>query len=174
MASEFTINSQSIETKINQLLPSQAGSGAGVDFSASTMIIPIVDLTESAQGSQLREDLQTSFSHGSITQFNVTNTTSTLINNTGYWRVFGSLSSNIGAAAKQANFVINDGSTDKKVLEFKTISAISPNELNFVPFDFTIFLEAGDSFIGSTTTSGMSLLGCTRQIATITGELVNP
>ena len=46
MAQEFTINSESIESKINQLLPSQGGKGAGIDFSASTMVIPIVDLTE--------------------------------------------------------------------------------------------------------------------------------
>ena len=36
MAQEFTINSTAIESKINQLLPSQGGFGAGVDFSAST------------------------------------------------------------------------------------------------------------------------------------------
>ena len=59
MASEFTIKSEQIESKINQLLPSQGGYGAGVDFSASTMVIPIVDLTETAEGSALRQDLQT-------------------------------------------------------------------------------------------------------------------
>ena len=60
MAQEFTINSEAIESKINQLLPSQAGFGAGIDFSASTMVIPIVDLTETAEGSGLRQDLQKS------------------------------------------------------------------------------------------------------------------
>ena len=54
MAQEFTIKSQQIEDKINQLLPSQGGFQAGVDFSASTMVIPIVDLTETAEGSALR------------------------------------------------------------------------------------------------------------------------
>ena len=68
MAQEFVINSEAIESKINQLLPSQGGFGAGVDFSASTMVIPIVDLTETASGSALRQDLQTSLG------FEVTNT----------------------------------------------------------------------------------------------------
>ena len=45
MAQEFTIKSSQIEDKINQLLPSQGGMGAGIDFSASTMVIPIVYLT---------------------------------------------------------------------------------------------------------------------------------
>ena len=62
MAQEFTINSSAIESKINKLLPSQGGFGAGVDFSASTMVIPIVDLTESAEGSGVRQDLQTASS----------------------------------------------------------------------------------------------------------------
>ena len=63
MAQEFTIKSQSIEDKINQLLPSQGGFQPGVDFSASTMVIPIVDLTETAEGSSLRQDLQLSLIH---------------------------------------------------------------------------------------------------------------
>ena len=77
MAQEFTIKSQQIEDKINQLLPSQGGFQAGVDFSASTMVIPIVDLTETAEGSSLRQDLQTSISHNTATTFSVANTTST-------------------------------------------------------------------------------------------------
>ena len=51
MGQEFTINSAAIESKINELLPSQGGYGAGIDFSASTTIIPIIDLTETASGS---------------------------------------------------------------------------------------------------------------------------
>ena len=79
MAEEFTIKSTTIEDKINQLLPSQGGFGAGVDFSASTMVIPIVDLTETAEGSVLRQDLQSALSHGSITSFKVAGATTTLV-----------------------------------------------------------------------------------------------
>ena len=57
MAQEFTINSTAIEDKINQLLPSQGGFQPGVDFSASTMVIPIVDLTETAEGSDVQVNL---------------------------------------------------------------------------------------------------------------------
>ena len=83
MAQEFTIKSPDIEDKINQLLPSQGGFGAGVDFSASTMVIPIVDLTETAEGSSLRQDLQTALSLTSVTRTFTNNTTNTLINTTG-------------------------------------------------------------------------------------------
>ena len=62
MGSEYFINSQELEDKVRNLLPSQGGAGAGFDLSASTQIIPIIDLTESAEGSNIRQDLQTSFS----------------------------------------------------------------------------------------------------------------
>ena len=51
MGQEFFINSQELETKVRQLLPSQGGAGQGFDLSASTQIVPIIDLTESAEGS---------------------------------------------------------------------------------------------------------------------------
>ena len=57
MGQEFFINSQDLESKIRKLLPSQGGAGAGFDLSASTQIIPIIDLTESATGSNLRQDI---------------------------------------------------------------------------------------------------------------------
>ena len=89
MGQEFVIKSTTLEDKINQLLPSQGGAQAGVDLSASTTIIPIVDLTESAEGSVLRQDLQTALSFNKVTSTSATNQTVTVINTTGYWRVFG-------------------------------------------------------------------------------------
>ena len=61
MAQEFVIKSKILEDKINQLLPSQGGAQAGIDLSATTQIVPIIDLTESAEGSTLRQDLQTAY-----------------------------------------------------------------------------------------------------------------
>ena len=88
MAQEFIIKSQKLEDKINQLLPSQGGFQAGVDLSASTQVIPIVDLTETAEGSDVRADLQTALSFRTVTAFVVQNANTTIINTTGYFRVF--------------------------------------------------------------------------------------
>ena len=62
MAQEFFINSEALERKVRQVFPSQGGKGAGFDLSASTQVVPIVDLTETAEGSVLRTDLQTAVS----------------------------------------------------------------------------------------------------------------
>ena len=89
MGQEFFINSEELENKIRSLLPSQGGAGAGFDLSASTQIIPIIDLTESAEGSNVRQDLQTAFSLNTITATNVQNSNNTIISTTGYFRING-------------------------------------------------------------------------------------
>lgn len=167
MAQEFTINSQDIETKINQLLPSQGGFGAGVDFSASTMVIPIVDLTETAEGSNVRQDLQTALSFTSITTYSVNNATTTIINTTGYYRVFGNFSKSTNGNGKMQ---LNDGTTTKDIMEFAVPSG-SENDIEL--FDFNIFLKAGES-LQIIASSNARINGCTRQIADISGNLVNP
>jgi len=174
MAQEFTIKSQAIEDKINQLLPSQGGYQAGVDFSASTMVIPIVDLTESAEGSDVRADLQTAFSHNSITANFVDNsTTTTLVTTTGYFRVFGNGFCNDASGSDQLfKIFLNDGSTDKNVFVVQIDRTATGSHLNS-DFDFVVFLSAGDS-LKATATSQASGNVTTRQIADINGNLVNP
>ena len=173
MAQEFTIKSQQIEDKINQLLPSQGGFQAGVDFSASTMVIPIVDLTETAEGSSLRQDLQTSISLDSATVFDIKNTTTTVINTTGYWRVFGQFNINSGSGARTLTWQLTDGTTTKKILINRQL-ATSFAGIPSVFFDFIIFLKAGDSLQGISSSNDASLVGSVRQIADINGNLVNP
>ena len=173
MAQEFVIKSDAIETKINQLLPSQGGFQPGVDFSASTMVIPVVDVTESAEGSVLRQDLQTAYSHGSITEFNVENSTSTIINTTGYWQVLLNSQIMTGAPSQQNEVIINDGTTDKIVFNHHSPQN-NVNGNSTVAQEFVVKLGAGDSLnVKSSSTSGV-LAGCVRQIADINGNLVNP
>jgi|TARA_R110002110_G_scaffold243349_1_gene459900 hypothetical protein len=167
MGQEFFINSQELESKIRQLLPSQGGAGAGFDLSASTQIIPIIDLTESAEGSNVRADIQTSLSHSKITSFNISNAQTTILNNTGYFRIFGVVTV---AGSTNCQFNITDGSTSKFL---KNYAGSSTNTGNFA-FDFVVFLEAGDSVNILSTDANSTAIGCTRQIADITGNLVNP
>jgi hypothetical protein len=168
MGQEYFINSQELQDKISNLLPSQGGAGAGFDLSASTQIIPIIDLTESAQGSDVRADLQTSLSLSSVTAFNISNTSGTIISNTGYFRVFGTATVR---GAGFGNINLTDGVTTK------TIYNVSPNastESGIYNYDFNLFLKAGDSVICNSTSGLVIMVGSTRQIADINGILVNP
>ena len=174
MGQEYFINSSQLEQKVRNLLPSQGGAGAGFDLSASTQIIPVIDLTESAEGSNLREDLQKSLSLTSITSFDVSATTTTIINNTGYFRVFGNYTGESSSTtARTAQFTLTNGITSKDITNFKFFTSSTTN-VHVAMYDFIVFLEAGDSLTASTNAFANSLVGSTRQIASIDGTLVNP
>ncbi len=148
-------------------MPSQGGFQAGVDLSASTTVIPIVDLTETAEGSDVRADLQTALSLNSITAFNVNNTTTTVLNTTGYYRIFG-VAYFLGSG--NCNFRLTDGTTTKL---FKGYGSTGSEVFNN-NFDFVVFLEAGDSMTIEASSGNVNCIGNTRQIADISGNLVNP
>lgn len=165
MAEEFTINSNAIETKINQLLPSQGGFQPGVDFSASTMVIPIVDLTETAQGSSLRQDLQTCVDY-STTKTDVRNVTNTsIVSTTGFFKVNVFLNAKSG----ECRIGIDDGTTVNNV-RFYTFNA----DQNYSTDEFIVYLRAGDTLVGTSTTGTADMYVHTRQIADIDGNITNP
>jgi hypothetical protein len=175
MADEFRINSSAIESKINQLLPSQGGQGAGVDFSASTMVIPIVDLTESAEGSSLRADLQTSLSHKSVTSFDVVNTSTTIISTTGYFRVYGIMGTTDSTNVPALDISITDGSTTKILIDGNVLQNFTGAGLTSpILFDFNVLLQAGDSVIVNNGYTNIGIKGTTRQLASLDGTLTNP
>jgi len=171
---QFRVNSTTIEDKFNSLLPSQGGQGAGVDLSASTMVIPIIDLTESAEGSTLREDLQSSFSLTSANAFDINNATdTTLINTTGYWRIYAVGSMRITTGDASINFKVTDGTTTKQLVELLGHNSSTVNNQEIL-FDFIVKLEAGESLLGTANYSGATLAGNFRQLADVSGNLINP
>lgn len=175
MGQEFFIKSDTLQQKVDQLLPSQGGLGAGFDLSASTQIIPIVDLTESAEGSNLRQDLQTSLGFTAINAYNVANTTVTLINNVGYFRVYGHFAGQAtSTVAPSVIFNLTDGATTKRLTQFLMQSNAS-NDFNIItPYDFICFIEAGHSLTVVSNSTNARVIGATRQIADVNGDLVNP
>ena len=178
MAQEFTIKSEKIESKINQLLPSQGGFAPGVDFSASTMVIPVVDLTEVAEGSSLRADLQTSVDVGNTYTALTTNTNSDLgltpgfysCNMTIYRSLFNMNSAFLGLRQKDTS-----SGAYTNLIGHTTPSEITNNHgaASFT-FQFNVFLKVGFdlNLINATTFTSVTL--STRQIADVNGNLTNP
>ena len=175
MAQEFFIKSTNLEDKIRQILPSQGGLGAGFDLSASTQIIPIVDLTESAEGSILREDLQRSISFSTMTTFNVADTSTVIINTTGFFRIFGfcNFSADSGGA-RAGSMTVTDGTTTKTIFRIDNNTAAGASGFQAIPIDYVIKLEAGESVTINSFTASVEFSGSTRQIADVNGELTNP
>ena len=174
MGQEFIIKSQKLEDKVNQLLPSQGGFAAGVDLSASTTVIPIVDLTETAEGSDVRADLQTAFSFNKITAFNVSNSTTTIINTTGFYRVFGTASCDTSINNTQMTIILSDGLSNKIITNYGQASGYDNGETISYDYDFVVKLEAGDTLSINVSSADGRMRGCTRQIADINGNLTDP
>jgi hypothetical protein len=166
LGQEFVIKSNALEDKINQLLPSQGGAQAGVDLSASTTIVPIVDLTESAEGATVRADLQTALSLTSITSYQIDNTTSTIANTPGYYRLFGGCTFD---GAGSFTIQLTDGTTTKKCIEL--FGAVGRDKIQY---DFVCFIKAGESIQGVSSAGNVTISGCSRQIADVNGNLVDP
>jgi len=167
MGQEYFINSQNLQNKVRQLLPSQGGLGQGQDLSATTQIVPIIDLTETAEGSDVRPDLQTALSLSSSTVFNVVNTTTDVVTNTGYFRIFGTATT-VGSGLGQIQ--ITDGVTTKILSKFIGATGFNSNQ----QFDYIIFSKAGDTIQVVSSNNVVEMTGITRQVATISGELVDP
>jgi len=166
MGQEYFINSEKLQQKVRNLLPSQGGAGSNVDLSSTTQIVPIIDLTETAEGSDVRKDLQTAFSYKNITDFSVSNATNTvLLSNTGYFRMYYTFN---GFSSGTANINLFDGTTQKRVIAFESGGSNSTSIA-----EITVFLDVGVS-LRVTASSGVGLAGSVRQIADIDGNLIDP
>lgn len=172
MAQEFTIKSQEIEDKINQLLPSQGGQGAGIDLSASTMVIPVVDVTESAEGSSLRSDLQTASSFAS-TNVECIGADSLLTNTTGYYQVVYAYTINTGGSNNFVRIYVDDGTTEKTVFRSRTYTSGTAGSIGG-DGKLVVFLSAGKELRAQSNNTSSSICVSTHQIADINGNLVNP
>ena len=167
-----TVTSEALQLKIRQLLPSQ--QGFGTDLSASDTIIPIIDLTAAAGGSEVAENLQTALSFGSQTAFNTSNTTTLLTNTTGFWRIVGTVTIRSSSAATNSGFIqMTDGSTTKDV--WRLTAPINNIDYAYTSqFDIVVFLTSGESVSAVTNSDKAFIAGSIRQIATDSGTLVQP
>ena len=168
----YEVVSPSLEATVKSLLPSVAGYG-GLLRSTNT-IIPVLDVSSAAEGSTLPKSLQQALALGSQTAFSVKDTTSTLENSPGFYRVIGTIGGRTtSSAAVVGSVILNDGATDKVIFGLDTINPTTTDPNAQVAFDFIVFLDTGHSLKASANASS-SVIGSTRQIATVSGTLVNP
>jgi len=169
-----SVTSEALQLKLRQLLPSQ--QGFGTDLSASDTIIPIIDLTASAEGSDVRESLQSALSFGGITSFSVTNATDTVILSgvTGFYRIFGGVSCTASSSAGSFYDInIYDGSSEKEILNGGVGNTDTAGSLNYL-YDFIVFMTIDDSIRVTASNTKAFVRGCTRQLADKNGTLVQP
>ena len=168
----ITVNSESLQSQIRTLLPSQSGFGS--ELQASNVITPVIDLTSTAEGSTLPRELSSAIAFGSITTFNISSTTTVLASAPGFYRIFGVSSWQTTTGVDlTTNFQLTDGSVTKEFWKQDAGSVVSTTNFQ-LQFDFNVFLAPGESVSGKTNHPTCSLIGCIRQLATGDGTLVNP
>ena len=167
----ITVNSEELEAQVRDLLPSQNGFGS--ELQASNVIMPIIDLTATAEGSGLPNDLSRALAFGSQTAFDAVGSTATVTANAGFHRVIGTATLNKGSGALKLDFQINDGASDQIIWSIEQTGGSGTAALA-VPFDFIVFLRAGDTLEAVSNNASSHVTGSTRQVATVTGVLVNP
>jgi hypothetical protein len=164
-----SITSEALQQQIRILLPSQ--EGFGTDLMAQNVIVPIIDLTAAAEGSSIPDYLRNALSFSSNTSFQARNSTVTIANTAGFWRIIGNVSLSTNAATKTGKISMSDGVSTKDLLTW--IGEANSGSMSW-SFDFNIFLESGDSITATSNDTGMVVHGSSRQIADVGGILINP
>lgn len=166
-----SVTSEALQLKLRQLLPSQ--QGFGTDLTAQNTIVPIIDLTAAAEGSDVPEYLQRAWdfntSYVSVTAADVD-----VITNTGFWQVDFTVSINFGLASNSAEIYIDDGTTENTIWKFSKPSAQGNTSAALLENRFIVFLDAGKTMRASVSTSGNPMEVWFRQVADVNGTLVQP
>ena len=167
-----SITSEALQATIRRLLPSQQGFGQ--DLQATNLITPIIDLTPTAEGSDLRADLQTSLAFGSQTAFSASNTSETLANSPGFWRVTGISNCRQRTDNPATNKIsLSDGFSTKDIWIDSLIRGTG-DSATATAFDYTFYLGVGESISVNSNSAECQISGSYRQVATTTGTLVPP
>jgi len=168
----ISVTSESLQSQIRALLPSQ--EGFGTDLMAQNVIVPIIDLTAAAEGSTVRQDLQSALAFGSQTAFDFKGTSGVIANTTGFWRIYAASTIRAQTSSTVSNsLTMSDGLSVKTIWEHYQ-SNTSTGASTAHTIDIIVFLSAGESISGVSSAADGGLVGSARQIADINGTLVNP
>jgi hypothetical protein len=165
----FQFRKEAIEEDLNTNFPSQGQGNPPLYYSLSEVVVPTYSINNVAEGSPLGVDLQTAwdFSTGAN---QIANTTTTVINQTGFWLVDVQLAAS-GGTFDTARGRINDGTSTKNIW-----AATTPSGTGTVAIEqkFVVFLRSGDSLEFVSPAATIVIDVWYRQIADVNGNLVNP
>ena len=170
------LTDEALEKRFRDTFRSQGGAELVDDLYASGVIVPVVDFTQAAEGSQLPQNLQNAWDF-STGQDQVNNTTTNLISTAGFWLVDLTVTTILTNAASVLNLgriEINDGASSKQVWAISTFVSGTQQRATAVEQQFVVYLRSGDTLRAVSTSVFTTIDVWYRQIATANGDLVNP
>ena len=168
------VTDEALEKKFRDTFKSQGGAELVDDLYAQGVIVPIVDFTAAAQGSELRSDLQTAWDFA--TGHNTTNNgTTTNISTPGFWQVNLNHVVQDPSGSVESQVVIEDASgTTKVIWEYNIPASTATGAVSITSTPFVVFLRSGDLLKSKSFTTFGTIDLWYRQIADVSGNLVNP
>lgn len=172
----FQFRDEAIEEDLNSTFKSQGQGNPDQYYNLSQTVVPTYAINQIAEGSGLPEQLQTAwdFSTGSNV---VSNTTTTVINNAGFWKIDLIATTNDAARASVtdiARVIINDTATSNNIWQWSTVGASGTVPIALAEGHFTVFLRSGDLLQVFAAAASETVNIWYRQVATVNGTLVNP
>jgi len=168
----ITVNSEVLQSQVRDLLPSQSGFGS--ELQASNVITPIIDLTRAAEGSTVPEILQTALAFGSQTAFIAQNSTVTIANSAGFYRVVAGCTNGTDSSGQnEVQITMDDGASTKIVYQF-SMGGTSKEYSAGSTIDLVFWLAPGITLKAVTNDGTAVIAGSIRQIADSKGVLINP
>lgn len=164
-----SIVSESLQASVRRLLPSQQGFTE--DLQATNVITPVIDLTRTAEGSQLPLDLSSAVSFDSNTNVTAYNSSIVIANTPGFYKFSGSVViTNTGSTSHNILITFENGATVKNFYNSGALAGVTQNE--YINMQF--FLDTGD--IVKLVSNGLNAFcdGIVRQTADRYGNIVNP
>ena len=165
MAQIKPVNSESLQATIRRLLPSQ--SGFTEDLQASNVITPVVNVTPTAEGSQLPDYLQTALTRDGTTIFGVNNTTTAVASSPGFYILRAQ--AYVGATGNINVHILEGGISYTFWALNGAISGAQTTHINF-----TVFLNTGETLRLTSNNTNGEFYGYAYQIADRYGKLNNP
>jgi len=169
------VTDEALEKRFRDTFRSQGGAELVDDLYASGVIVPVVDFTAAATGQQLAENLQTAWD-SATTAYQASNSTTNIITGAGFWQVGFTCLFNRGAAVANmdADIRISDGLSTNTIWRASNGVGTGAIDQNFAESAFIVFVQSGETVSIRTSNTGIVLDAWTRQIATVSGDLVNP
>lgn len=168
MAQIINITSEALQATIRRLLPSQQGFGE--DLQATNVVTPIIDLTPTAEGSQLPTNLQNAYFLGQTTSTLEGQGTQTAINTPGFWKIqYQMLSRNAGTGVTRLR--LKQGGTETDLVKIKEAANATGWITDNVIY---VFLAPSDEFVLNSSVTESYIHITARQIADVQGNLINP
>jgi hypothetical protein len=165
------VTDEALEKRFRDTFRSQGGAELVDDLYASGVIVPVVDFTAAAEGSQLPSNLQTAWDFATVNVRQLGTGTNSIVSTPGFYKfaINWELLNGAGPDAVQLN--INDGLTSKAIWKAET-GYLTTGDVEGT-YEGVVFLRSGDSFEIQCANQAFGQVSA-RQIADVYGNLIVP